>query len=117
MGFSMPQRKWAMLSVGQEVGVRPYTFDKSRAYITQVSIVLKNYIVNENLRYLLLIKYCRLPSRLIILRRKTTQMMNLTVIKWQKNFRISLDTWLLHLDNLWPLGTVIKSSCRLKIDS
>ena len=48
MGFSMPQRKWAMLSVGQEVGVRPYTFDKSRAYITQVSIVLKNYIVNEN---------------------------------------------------------------------
>ena len=41
MGFSMPQRKWAMLSVGQEVGVRSYSFDKSKAYITQVSHILK----------------------------------------------------------------------------
>jgi len=47
MGFSMPQRKWAMLSVGQEVGVRPYTFDKSRAYITQVTLEV-DYFTKKN---------------------------------------------------------------------
>jgi len=38
IGVSVPQRKWAMLSVGQEVGVRPYSFDKSRSYISQVTL-------------------------------------------------------------------------------
>ena len=39
IGVSVPQRKWAMLSVGQEVEIRTYTFDKSRSYISQVYIV------------------------------------------------------------------------------
>ena len=38
IGFSMPQRKWAQLSVNQEVGVAPYTFDKNRSYVAQVGI-------------------------------------------------------------------------------
>jgi len=47
MGFSMPQRKWAMLSVGQEVGVRSYSFDKSKAYITQVTLEV-DYFTKKN---------------------------------------------------------------------
>jgi len=38
IGVSVPQRKWAMLSVGQEVEIRTYTFDKSRSYISQVTL-------------------------------------------------------------------------------
>ena len=45
IGVSVPQRKWAMLSVGQEVEIRTYTFDKSRSYISQVYII--NLYFNE----------------------------------------------------------------------
>eukprot|EP00088_Acartia_fossae_P024631 TRINITY_DN25545_c0_g1_i2.p1 TRINITY_DN25545_c0_g1~~TRINITY_DN25545_c0_g1_i2.p1 ORF type:complete len:745 (-),score=173.11 TRINITY_DN25545_c0_g1_i2:453-2687(-) len=47
MGFSMPQRKWAMLSIGQEVAVKPYIFDKNRAYISQVTVEI-DYFTKKN---------------------------------------------------------------------
>ena len=34
IGFSMPQRKWAQLSVGQDIGVGVHKFDKSRSFIS-----------------------------------------------------------------------------------
>jgi len=38
IGFSMPQRKWAQLSVGQEIGVKAFSFDKHRSYISEVRV-------------------------------------------------------------------------------
>ncbi|XP_034660243.1 vesicle-fusing ATPase 2 [Drosophila subobscura] len=37
VGFSLVQRKWATLSINQEIDVRPYRFDASSDIITQVS--------------------------------------------------------------------------------
>lgn len=38
IGFSLPQRKWAGLSIGQEVEVTDYKFDKSKQCISSVTI-------------------------------------------------------------------------------
>jgi len=37
VGFSLVQRKWAMVSINQELEVRPYRFDASSDVITCVS--------------------------------------------------------------------------------
>lgn len=37
VGFSLVQRKWAMLSINQELEVRPYRFDANSDVITSVS--------------------------------------------------------------------------------
>lgn len=37
VGFSLVQRKWATLSINQEIDVRPYRFDASADIITLVS--------------------------------------------------------------------------------
>lgn len=37
VGFSLVQRKWAMLSINQELDVRPYRFDANSDVITSVS--------------------------------------------------------------------------------
>jgi len=37
VGFSLVQRKWATLSINQEIDVRPYRFDASADLITLVS--------------------------------------------------------------------------------
>nr|XP_061807558.1 vesicle-fusing ATPase-like [Nerophis lumbriciformis] len=36
--FSLPQRKWAGLSIGQEVEVSTYTFDKSKQCISSITV-------------------------------------------------------------------------------
>lgn len=36
MGFSMPMRKWAELSLGQLIEVRPYTFDPNKQYVAKI---------------------------------------------------------------------------------
>ncbi|XP_035215516.1 vesicle-fusing ATPase 1-like [Stegodyphus dumicola] len=38
MGFSLPMRKWAELSLGQTLEVRPYTFDPNIQYIAKMTI-------------------------------------------------------------------------------
>ncbi|XP_028991340.1 vesicle-fusing ATPase-like [Betta splendens] len=38
IGFSLPQRKWAVLSIGQEVEVTSYKFDKSRQCISTMMV-------------------------------------------------------------------------------
>lgn len=38
IGFSLPQRKWAGLSIGQEVEVTDYKFDRSKQCISSVTI-------------------------------------------------------------------------------
>lgn len=38
IAFSLPQRKWAGLSIGQEVEVTNYTFDKSRQCISNMTV-------------------------------------------------------------------------------
>uniref|UniRef100_A0A8C9Y8E1 Vesicle-fusing ATPase n=1 Tax=Sander lucioperca TaxID=283035 RepID=A0A8C9Y8E1_SANLU len=38
IAFSLPQRKWAGLSIGQEVQVRAYTFDKSKQCIRTMTV-------------------------------------------------------------------------------
>ncbi|TDG97768.1 hypothetical protein EPR50_G00211360 [Perca flavescens] len=38
IAFSLLQRKWAGLSIGQEVQVRPYTFDKSKQCISTMTV-------------------------------------------------------------------------------
>ncbi|XP_069016223.1 vesicle-fusing ATPase-like isoform X1 [Embiotoca jacksoni] len=38
IGFSLPQRKWAGLSIGQEVQVTNYTFDKSKQCISTMMV-------------------------------------------------------------------------------
>lgn len=38
MGFSLIMRKWAELSIGQVIDVRPYTFDPSKQYIAKISL-------------------------------------------------------------------------------
>lgn len=38
MGFSLPMRKWAELSVSQMVDVRPYVFDPNTQYIAKVTL-------------------------------------------------------------------------------
>lgn len=34
IGFSLPQRKWAVLSLNQEIGVEPYNLDEYLSLIT-----------------------------------------------------------------------------------
>lgn len=41
VGFSLPQRKWAALSVDQEIDVRPYQFDASSSSNFLGTIVLE----------------------------------------------------------------------------
>ncbi|XP_077502883.1 vesicle-fusing ATPase 2-like [Amblyomma americanum] len=38
MGFSLPMRKWAELSVSQMVDVRPYVFDPNTQYIAKITL-------------------------------------------------------------------------------
>ncbi|CAL1600014.1 unnamed protein product [Knipowitschia caucasica] len=38
IGFSLPQRKWAVLSIGQEVEVTSYKFDKSKQCISTMTV-------------------------------------------------------------------------------
>eukprot|EP00064_Thunnus_orientalis_P022064 superscaffoldBa00007129_g22246 len=38
IAFSLPQRKWAGLSIGQEVEVSIYTFDKSRQCVSSMTV-------------------------------------------------------------------------------
>ncbi|OQR70810.1 vesicle-fusing ATPase 1 isoform 2 [Tropilaelaps mercedesae] len=38
MGFSLMMRKWAELSIGQVIDVRPYTFDPNNQYIAKMSL-------------------------------------------------------------------------------
>ncbi|XP_013418783.1 vesicle-fusing ATPase [Lingula anatina] len=38
VGFSLPQRKWAMLSLNQEIGVMPYKFDPNTQYISSITL-------------------------------------------------------------------------------
>lgn len=38
MGFSLPMRKWAELSISQAVDVRPYTFDPNTQYIAKITL-------------------------------------------------------------------------------
>nr|XP_057924797.1 vesicle-fusing ATPase-like [Doryrhamphus excisus] len=38
IAFSLPQRKWAGLSIGQDVEVSPYTFDKSKQCVSSVTL-------------------------------------------------------------------------------
>ncbi|VDP02204.1 unnamed protein product [Soboliphyme baturini] len=43
MAFSMPQRRWAQLSLDQDLEVRPYTFDPNTQYISVVSFETSFY--------------------------------------------------------------------------
>ncbi|CAN8000784.1 unnamed protein product [Ixodes pacificus] len=38
MGFSLPMRKWAELSISQMVDVRPYVFDPNTQYIAKITL-------------------------------------------------------------------------------
>ncbi|XP_062271225.1 vesicle-fusing ATPase-like [Scomber scombrus] len=38
IAFSLPQRKWAGLSIGQEVEVSNYTFDKSKQCVSSMTV-------------------------------------------------------------------------------
>ncbi|XP_064466217.1 vesicle-fusing ATPase 1-like isoform X2 [Ornithodoros turicata] len=38
MGFSLPMRKWAELSISQTVDVRPYVFDPNTQYIAKITL-------------------------------------------------------------------------------
>ncbi|XP_059180895.1 vesicle-fusing ATPase-like [Centropristis striata] len=51
IAFSLPQRKWAGLSIGQEVEVRNYTFDKSKQCIGSMTVeidFLQKKVVDSN---------------------------------------------------------------------
>ena len=41
MGFSLPQRKWATLSLNQEIEVRPYHFNPTSSTECLCTIVLE----------------------------------------------------------------------------
>ena len=41
IGFSLPQRKWATLSLNQEIEVRPYYFDPTSSTECLCTIVLE----------------------------------------------------------------------------
>ena len=41
VGFSLPQRKWATLSLNQEIEVRPYYFDPTSSTECLCTIVLE----------------------------------------------------------------------------
>ena len=47
LGFSMPQRKWAQLSVNQEVMVSPYRFDRNTSFISQLTVEI-DYFTRKN---------------------------------------------------------------------
>jgi len=47
IGFSMPQRKWAQLSVNQDFSVSAYTFDRNRSFISSV-VVEVDYFTKKN---------------------------------------------------------------------
>ncbi|XP_023322671.1 vesicle-fusing ATPase 1 [Eurytemora carolleeae] len=47
LGFSMPQRKWAQLSINQDILVSPYWFDKNTAYISQLTVEI-DYFTKKN---------------------------------------------------------------------
>ncbi|XP_054717129.1 vesicle-fusing ATPase 1-like [Uloborus diversus] len=38
IGFNLPMRKWAELSIGQTLDVRPYTFDPNVQYIAKITL-------------------------------------------------------------------------------
>ncbi|XP_072031321.1 vesicle-fusing ATPase-like [Amphiura filiformis] len=38
VGFSLPQRKWAILSINQEIDVAPYRFDPNTQYIARITL-------------------------------------------------------------------------------
>ena len=38
MGFSLIMRKWAEMSIGQMIDVRPYTFDPNSQYIARLTV-------------------------------------------------------------------------------
>ena len=47
LGFSMPQRKWAQLSINQDILVSPYRFDKNTSYISQLTVEI-DYFTKKN---------------------------------------------------------------------
>lgn len=54
VGFSMPQRKWAFLSLNQEIGVRPYYFD-AKANTEFLSNILLEADFMQKKRYIILL--------------------------------------------------------------
>lgn len=40
LGFSMPQRKWAMLSINQDLEVSPYRFDDRKDFIGEIILTM-----------------------------------------------------------------------------
>lgn len=47
IGFSMPQRKWAQLSVNQEISVSPYRFNPERSFIATLLVEI-DYFTKKN---------------------------------------------------------------------
>ncbi|RWS15681.1 vesicle-fusing ATPase 2-like protein [Dinothrombium tinctorium] len=51
IGFNMPMRKWAQLSINEIIEVRPYVFDPSRQYVAkivlEVDFLQKNSVTSE----------------------------------------------------------------------
>lgn len=49
VGFSLPQRKWATLSLNQEIEVRPYYLDPSSSTELLSTMVLEADFINKKM--------------------------------------------------------------------